>query len=71
MDAHAQRAAQTGGKPRPLHVTRRDDDLGCDVRRVVGFVATCRECGEKMPTCSTVRIARLALEMHQLHRHGT
>jgi hypothetical protein len=71
MDAHTQRVARQGGGPRPLRVTRRDDDLGCDVRRVVGFVATCRECGEKMPTCSTVRIARLALEMHQLHRHGT
>jgi hypothetical protein len=57
--------------PRPLRVTRRDDDLGCDVRRVVGYVATCDACGEQMPLCSTIRIARLSLEMHQLYRHGT
>jgi beta-lactamase class A len=63
--------AATERNPRPLRVTRRDDDLGCDVRRVVGYVATCAECGEKMPTCSTVKLARLALEMHELHRHGT
>jgi hypothetical protein len=71
LDPRTQHPALKGGKPRPLRVTRRDDELGCDVRRVVGYVGTCPDCGEKMPTCSTVRIARLALEMHQLHRHGT
>jgi hypothetical protein len=63
--------ATTDRNPRPLRVTRHDDDLACDVRRVVGYIATCDECGEQMPLCSTIRIARLALEMHQLYRHGT
>jgi hypothetical protein len=70
LDPDTRPIARTGGAPRPLRVTRRDDDLGCDVRRVVGYVGTCPECGETMPTCSTVRLARLALEMHQLYRHG-
>ena len=56
--------------PRPVKVTRHDRELGCDVRKVVGYVARCETCGEQTRTCSTVRIARLALEMHQLWEHG-
>jgi hypothetical protein len=52
-----------------VRVTRRDDDLGCDVRRVVGYVGRCDICGEQTRTCSTIRIARLALDMHMLAAH--
>jgi hypothetical protein len=61
----------TAHNPRPLRVTRHDDELACDVRRVVGYVGTCPECGEQMPRCSTMRIARLALDFHRRYRHGT
>jgi hypothetical protein len=50
-------------------VKRRDDDLGCDVRRVVGYQGRCEICGETTRTCSTIRIARLALDMHKLAAH--
>jgi hypothetical protein len=55
--------------PRPVVVTRRDDELDCDVRRVVGYVGCCEICGEHTRTCSTIRIARLALDMHKLAEH--
>lgn len=55
--------------PRPVVVTRHDDELGCDVRRVVGYAGLCDLCGEQTRTCSTVRIARLALDMHKLAAH--
>jgi hypothetical protein len=61
--------ATVNRNPRPVRVTRRDDDLACDVRRVVGYVGTCQICGDRTRTCSTIRIARLALDMHKLAAH--
>jgi hypothetical protein len=61
--------ATANRNPRPVRVTRRDDDLGCDVRRVVGYQGRCDICGEQTRTCSTIRIARLALDMHMLAAH--
>jgi len=54
---------------RPVRITRRNDDLGCDVRRVVGYVGSCDACDWRTRTCSTIRIARLALDMHKLAAH--
>jgi hypothetical protein len=39
--------------------------------RVTRYVGRCDACGWQTRTCSTLRIARLALEMHQLYEHGT
>jgi len=61
--------ASVSRNPRPVRVTRRDDDLGCDVRRVVGYAGCCEICGEQTRTCSTIRIAQLALDMHKLAEH--
>jgi hypothetical protein len=59
----------TSRNPRPVIVTRHDADMACDVRRVVGYAGRCEICGEQTRTCSTIRIARLALDMHRLAEH--
>jgi hypothetical protein len=61
--------ATANRNPRPVIVTRHDADMACDVRRVVGYASRCDLCGWRSRACSTIRIARLALDTHKHADH--